>query len=161
MHRRRLRTLVLLSAVLAAAVLAAAALLSQLAPGLPSGTARPGPVATPVLEASGADWATTVRVTLTVTPGAAGPNRFTATVADFDTGSALPVDRVELAGTPLAHPDLGTGRLELAKAPDGRWLGQGRLLSLAGRWDLTTTIQRPTGGVTVPLALDVPPPTPS
>jgi copper transport protein len=146
---------------LAAAVLAAAALLSQLAPGVPAGAARPGPAATPVLEASGADWATTVRVTLTVTPGAAGPNRFTATVADFDTGTVLPADRVELTGTPLSRPDLGTARLELARAPDGRWLGQGRLLSLAGRWDLTTTIQRPTGGVTVPLALDVPPPTPS
>jgi len=146
---------------LAAAVLAAAALLSQLAPGVPTGAARPGPAATPVLEASGADWATTVRVTLTVTPGAAGPNRFTATVADFDTGTVLPADRVELTGTPLSRPDLGTARLELAEAPDGRWLGQGRLLSLAGRWDLTTTIQRATGGVTVPLALDVPPPTPS
>jgi len=146
---------------LAAAVLAAAALLSQLAPGVPAGAARPGPAATPVLEASGADWATTVRVTLTVTPGAAGPNRFTATVADFDTGTVLPADRVELTGTPLSRPDLGTARLELARAPDGRWLGQGRLLSLAGRWDLTTTIQRPTGGLTVPLALDVPPPTPS
>ena len=146
---------------LAAAVLAAAALLSQLAPGVPTDAARPGPAATPVLEASGADWATTVRVTLTVTPGAAGPNRFTATVADFDTGTVLPADRVELTGTPLSRPDLGTARLELARAPDGRWLGQGRLLSLAGRWDLTTTIQRPTGGVTVPLALDVPPPTPS
>jgi copper transport protein len=146
---------------LGAAVLAAAALLSQLAPGVPAGPARPGPSAPPVLEASGADWATTVRVTLTVTPGAAGPNRFTATVADFDTGTVLAADRVELAGTPFAHPDLGTARLELARAPDGRWLGQGRLLSLAGRWDLTTTIQRPNGGVTVPLALDVPPPTPS
>ena len=146
---------------LAAAVLAAAALLSQLAPGVPAGAARPGPAATPVLKASGADWTTTVRVTLTVTPGAAGPNRFTATVADFDTGTVLAADRVELAGTPLAHPDLGTARLELARAPDGRWRGQGRLLSLAGRWDLTTTIQRPTGGVTVVLALDVPPPTPS
>jgi copper transport protein len=146
---------------LAAAVLAAAALLSQLAPGVPAGPARPRPEAPPVLEASGADWATTVRVTLTVTPGAAGPNRFTATVADFDTGTVLAVDRVELAGTPIARPDLGTARLELARAPDGRWLGQGRLLSLAGRWGLTTTIQRPTGGVTVPLALDVPPPTPS
>jgi len=146
---------------LAAAVLAAAALLSQLAPGVPAGPARPRPAAPPVLEASGADWATTVRVTLTVTPGAAGPNRFTATVADFDTGTVLAVDRVELAGTPITRPDLGTARLELARAPDGRWLGQGRLLSLAGRWGLTTTIQRPTGGVTVPLALDVPPPTPS
>jgi copper transport protein len=146
---------------LAAGVLAAAALLSQLAPGATAGAARPGPAATPVLEASGADWATTLRVTLTVTPGAAGPNRFTATVADFDSGRAVPADRVELAGTPQARPDLGTARLELVEAPDGRWLGQGRLLSLAGRWDLTTTIQRPDGGVTVPLAVDVPAPAPS
>jgi copper transport protein len=146
---------------LAAAVLAAAALLSQLAPGPPAGAAPPGPATTPALAASGADWATTVRVTLTVSPGAAGPNRFTATVTDFDTGTVLPADRVELAGTSQSHPDLGSARLELARAADGSWLGQGRLLSLAGRWDLTTTIQRPTGGITVPLSVDVPPPAPS
>jgi copper transport protein len=147
---------------LAAAVLAAAALLSQLPPGAPDGAAvRPGRAATPVLAASGADWATTVRVTLTVTPGVAGPNRFTATVADFDTGTVLPVDRVELAGTAASHPDVGTARLELTEAADGRWSGQGRLLTLAGRWNLTTTIQRPAGGVIVPIALDVPPPAPS
>jgi hypothetical protein len=147
---------------LAAAVLAAAALLSQLPPGAPDGVAtRSERAATPVLAASGADWATTVRVTLTVTPGAAGPNRFTATVADFDTGTVLPVDRVELAGTPASHPDLGTARLELTEAADGRWSGQGRLLTLAGKWKLTTTIQRPAGGVVVPIALDVPPPAPS
>jgi copper transport protein len=146
---------------LAAAVLAAAALLSQLPPGAPDGAARPRRAATPVLAASGADWATTVRVTLTVTPGAAGPNRFTAIVADFDTGTVLPVDRVELAGTPVSHPDLGTARMELTEAADGRWSGQGRLLTLAGKWNLTTTIQRPAGGVIVPIALDVPPPAPS
>jgi copper transport protein len=146
---------------LAAGVLAAAALLSQLAPGVPAGSARPGPSVAPALEASGADWATTVRVTLTVTPGAAGPNRFTATVADFDSGSVLPAERVELTGTPESHPEVGTARLELAEAPDGRWLGQGHLLSLAGRWNLTATIQRPSGGITVPLAVDVPPPAPS
>jgi len=146
---------------LAAAVLAAAALLSQLAPGVPAGPpVRPEPV-TPVLAASGADWATTVKVTLTVTPGAAGPNRFTAVVADYDSGTVLPADRVELSGAPASHPDLGTARLELTEAGDGRWLGQGRMLSLAGRWNLTTTIQRPAGGITVPLALDVPPPAPS
>jgi copper transport protein len=149
---------------LAAAVLAAAALLSQLAPGLATGAAssgRPLPASLPALAASGADWATTVKVTLTVTPGPAGPNRFTAVVADYDSGTVLPVDRVELSGTPADHPDLGTARLELTEAADGRWLGQGRMLSLAGRWNLTTTIQRPTGGITVPLALDVPPPAPS
>ena len=96
-----------------------------------------------------------------MTPGAAGPNRFIATVADFDTGAILPADRVELTGTPASHPDLAGARLELAEAGDGRWLGQGRLLSLAGRWNLTTTIQRPTGGITVPLALEVPPPAPA
>jgi copper transport protein len=157
----RLRRSVGAELSLAAAVLAAAALLSQLAPGVPGGgshPARPGPVAAAALQATGSDWSTTIRVSLTVTPGAAGPNRFTATVADFDTGSPLPVDRVELAGTPEAHPDLGTARLELTEAPDGRWLGQGRLLSLAGRWDLTTTIQQAGGGVVVPLAVDVPPP---
>ena len=160
----RLRRSVGAELSLAAAVLAAAALLSQLAPGVPAGgsrPARPGPVAAPALQATGSDWATTIRVSLTVTPGAAGPNRFTATVADFDTGSRLPVDRVELAGTPAAHPDVGTVRLELTEAPDGRWLGQGRLLSLAGRWDLTTTIQQAGGGVVVPLAVDVPTPAPS
>src|SRR5215207_1071370 len=146
---------------LAAGVLAAAALLSQLAPGAPVGAVRPGPSIAPALETSGADWATTVRVTLTVTPGAAGPNRFSATVADFDSGSVLPAERVELTGTPESHPEVGTARLELAEAPDGRWLGQGRLLSLAGRWSLTATIQRPSGGITVPLAVDVPAPDPS
>jgi copper transport protein len=145
---------------LAAAVLAAAALLSQLAPGAPDG-ARAAPAATPVLEARGADWATTVKVTLTVTPGAAGPNRFSATVADFDTGAILPAERVELTGTPASHPDLALARLELVEAGDGRWLGQGRLLSLAGRWNLTTTVQRPTGGIIVPLTLEVPPPAPA
>jgi copper transport protein len=156
----RLRRSVGVELGLAAAVLAAAALLSQLAPGAPDG-ARAAPAATPVLEAHGADWATTVRVTLTVTPGAAGPNRFTATVADFDSGAALAADRVELTGAPASHPDLAGARLELVRAADGRWLGQGRLLSLAGRWNLTTTIQRPSGGVTVPLALEVPPPAPA
>ena len=130
-----------------------------LAPACGRATVRPEPATGPA--ASGADWATTVKVTLTVTPGAAGPNRFTAVVADFDSGTVLPADRVELSGTPASHPDLGTARLELTEAGDGRWLGQGRMLSLAGRWNLTTTIQRPTGGITVPLALDVPPPAPS
>jgi copper transport protein len=140
---------------LAAAVLLAAALLSELPPGRPA-VAGPQRVAPPVLQASGTDYTTTVRVTLIVTPGTAGPNRFTATVADYDTGSTLPAERVELAGSPAARPDLAGARLELVRDADGRWLGQGRLLSLAGRWTLTTTVQSQGGGVLVPLQLDVP-----
>jgi hypothetical protein len=115
----------------------------------------------PAVEASGSDYATTVRVTLTVSPGAAGPNRFAAAVADYDTGAPVAAGRVELTGSLAGRPDLADARLELARAADGRWLGQGRLLSVAGRWTLTTLVQRPDGGVMVPLQLDVPgPPAP-
>ena len=64
--------------------------------------------------------------------------------------AVLPADRVELTGTPASHPDLAGARLQAGQAADGRWLGQGRLLSLAGRWNLTTTIQRPAGGTASP-----------
>jgi copper transport protein len=146
---------------LGGAVLAAAALLSQLAPGAPAGRAGTGPVAAPLLTATGSDWTTTVRVTLTVTPGAAGPNRFAVTVADFDTGATLPADRVQLSGLPVSRPDLATASLELVEDGDGRWLGNGRLLSMAGAWRLQTTVQSATGGVTVPLELTVPPAAPT
>ena len=73
---------------LAAAVLAAAALLSQLAPGVPAGGAA-GPSGPPVLEATGGDWATTVKVSLSVTP-APPAQPVHAVVADFDSGTVLP-----------------------------------------------------------------------
>jgi copper transport protein len=146
---------------LGGAVLAAAALLSQLAPGAPAVGSSMGPPAAPLLRATGTDWTTTVRVTLTVTPGAAGPNRFAVTVADFDTGATLPADRVELSGLPLSRPDLAMASLELVEGADGRWLGKGRLLSMAGAWRLQTTVQSAAGGVTVPLELTVPPAAPT
>jgi copper transport protein len=144
----------------AVAVLLAGALLAELPPA--AGT-RPARAAGhgPAVEASGSDYATSVRVTLTVSPGAAGPNRFAAAVADYDTGAPVAAGRVELTGSLAGRPDLADARLELARAADGRWLGQGRLLSVAGRWTLTTLVQRPDGGVMVPLQLDVPgPPAP-
>ena len=74
---------------LAAGVLAAAALLSQLAPG--AGRGGPAPAGGhAVLAASGADWATTVKVTLTVTPGAAGP---TGSRPSWPTSTAAPPSR--------------------------------------------------------------------
>jgi copper transport protein len=144
---------------LAAGVLLAAALLSELPPGATTrGAAAVGQpaAAPPVLQVTGSDYATTVRVTLTVSPGAAGPNRFAAAVADYDTGDPLPARRVELTGTPVARPDVATARLELAKGADGRWQGKGPLLSIGGRWSLTTIVEAAGGGVTVPLQLDVP-----
>ena len=142
---------------LAAGVLLAAALLSELPPGATSvaAAARP-PAQRQLLRATGTDYATSVRVTLTVSPGAAGPNSFAAAVSDYDTGTPLPVERVELTGTPMARPDLASARLKLVKGADGSWQGKGQLLSIGGRWSLVTIVEAAGGGVTVPLELDVP-----
>jgi copper transport protein len=143
---------------LAAGVLLAAALLSELPPGA-SGAAAAArrPAAPPMaLQATGSDYATSVRVTLTVSPGAAGPNSFQAAVSDYDSGDPLPARRVELTGTPVAQPGLASARLKLAKAADGSWQGKGPLLSIGGRWSLVTIVEAAGGGVSVPLQLDVP-----
>jgi copper transport protein len=143
---------------LAAGVLLAAALLSELPPGA-SGAAAAGrrPAAAPMaLTATGNDYATSVRVTLTVSPGAAGPNSFQAAISDYDTGDPLPVRRVELTGTPEARPGLASARLKLVKGADGSWQGKGPLLSIGGRWNLVTIVEAGGGGVSVPLELDVP-----
>jgi copper transport protein len=144
---------------LAAGVLLAAALLSELPPGATVREAAAGqrPAAPPMaLRATGNDYGTSVRVTLTVSPGAAGPNSFQAAVSDYDTGNPLPVERVELTGTPMAQPDLASARLRLVKGADGSWQGKGRLLSIGGHWSLVTIVESAGGGVTVPLELDVP-----
>jgi copper transport protein len=143
---------------LAAGVLLAAALLSELPPGA-GGAAAAGrrPAAAPMaLTATGNDYATSVRVTLTVSPGAAGPNSFQAAISDYDSGDPLPVRRVELTGTPAAEPGLASARLKLVKEADGSWQGKGPLLSIGGRWNLVTIVEAAGGGVSVPLELDVP-----
>jgi copper transport protein len=153
----RLRSSVRGELWLAAGVLLAAALLSELPPGAGgAAAASQRPAAPPTaLTATGNDYATSVRVTLTVSPGAAGPNSFQAAVSDYDTGNPLPVRRVELTGTPTAKPDLASARLKLVRRPDGSWQGTGPLLSIGGRWKLVTIVEAAAGGVSVPLELDV------
>jgi hypothetical protein len=107
------------------------------------------------LQASGTDYTTTVRVTLQVTPGAAGPNRFLARVADYDTGAPLQARRVRISCSLPARPELGTTELDLEPGADGRWHGQGAVLSIAGHWSVTTLVEGASGGVTVPLQLQV------
>jgi copper transport protein len=158
-HRRaaaRLRRNVRGELWLAAGALLAAALLSALPPGV-TRTAAAGrqPAAPPALQATGGDRAATVRVTLTVSPGAAGPNRFAAAVADYHSGRPLRARRVELTATPVARPGLAAPRLKLVEEAEGRWRGEGPLLSAAGRWSLVAVVEAAGGGVAVPLQLDV------
>jgi hypothetical protein len=133
-----------------AVVLAVAGLLTGLAPpSLTGGTASPMPVVT----ATASDYATTVRVHLEVTQGDPGPNRFVAWITDYDTGRPIAADRVTLRFTAPERPDIGASTLELRRAADGTYQGQGTNISLEGPWLVTAVIERQRTAVEVPLAV--------
>jgi hypothetical protein len=148
--RRNLRGEVLL----AAGVLAVTAVLSQLPPGkfvVEQTAARPP--APPSLQVEGSDFATSVRIALTVSPGTPGPNSFTAKVTDYDTGEGWPAGRVALRFTLRGRPEIGASTLELTRAADGLWRGQGSQLSIAGSWVVVGLVEGSGPAVTVPMEL--------
>jgi hypothetical protein len=140
---------------LAAGVLAVTAVLSQLPPGrfvVERAAARPA--APPAVQVEGNDFATSVRLALTVSPGTAGPNTFTARVTDYDNGAAWPATRVRLRFTPRDKPELGAAALDLADTGNGLWRGQGSALSIEGRWAVVALVEGSGPAVTVPLELE-------
>jgi nitrogen fixation protein FixH/uncharacterized membrane protein len=143
-------TVVRTEAVLALGILVLTGVLTGLPPqgtGVSAAPSRPANVVV-----SGSDFATTMKVRLTVTPGTVGQNTFRVDVQDFDTGAPLPADRVSLRFQPLADPSVGASTLELAKSGTG-WQATGTQLALAGPWRVTVLVQQPTGGTEIPLEL--------
>jgi copper transport protein len=139
----------------AAVVLAVAGVLTGLAPpSLIGGAARPVPAVT----ATASDYATTLRVHLEVTPGSPGPNRFVARITDYDTGRPIAADRVTLRFTAPERPDIGASTLDLKRAADGTYQGQGTNISLDGPWLVIAVIERQRTAVEVPLAVTTPTP---
>jgi copper transport protein len=142
--------------VLAACILAITAVLSQLPPGtFVVQQAAAKPPAPPSLQAEGSDFSTSVRIALTVSPGTPGPNNFTAKVTDYDSGEDWPATRVALRFTPRERPELGASSLELARAGDGSWRGQGSQLSIAGSWVVVGLVEGSEPSVTVPMELEI------
>jgi copper transport protein len=141
--------------VLAACVLAVTAVLSQLPPGkfvVQQASAKPA--AATGLRVEGSDFATSVRIALSVAPGTPGPNTFTAKVTDYDSGEDWPATRVALRFTSRSQPDVGTSTLELAKGGDGLWRGQGSQLSIAGSWAVVGLVEGSGPAVTVLMTLE-------
>jgi copper transport protein len=139
---------------LVAGVLAAAAVLSSLPPA--NQVNQQGPVATRVaqpLVVTGNDFATTVKVRLTVTPGTVGPNTFEARVTDYDTGQPVDARGMELRFSMPGRPDLGTPTLDLKQAGSGLWTGRGTVISQVGTWDVSVVVQLATTATEVPLKL--------
>jgi copper transport protein len=105
------------------------------------------------IDASGADFGTTVRARLTAASDGPGPNRFTVEVHDYDSDEPVRADRVSLRFTPLDDPGVTATSLPLTRSDDGSYAGAGPNLSFAGRWRVGVMIER--GGNSVEVPLDV------
>jgi copper transport protein len=138
---------------LAVGIFGVTGVLTQLPPAVQLAAAR-GPAPAQQLVVRGSDFATSVRVRLVISPGTVGPNRFEASIADYDTGRPIHADRVSLQFRLPSQPDLGTPSLPLARAAEGAWSGTGTTLSFPGTWDVSVLIQRSAGSTVVPLQVE-------
>jgi hypothetical protein len=132
----------------AGVVLAAAALLGALPP----------PAATrvvPAISATGVDFATTVRVALSALSDQPGPNRFIASVLDYDSKEPVRAERVGLRFTPLDDPGVPATSLPLTVQEDGTYAGAGANLAFDGRWRVAVLIERSKGSAEVPLDVSI------
>ena len=88
--------------------------------------ARPAQAAAPAsVTVEGSDFATTVHVMLTVTPGAPGPNGYDVHVVDFDSGEPVAADAVSLRFEAVGRADLEASQVDLMLDPDGHWMDDG------------------------------------
>jgi copper transport protein len=145
------------------AVLVTTAILSGLAPAKTAAAVKSGAAAGlpgASVSVSGSDYATSVRVALTLTPGTAGSNEYTVRVDDYDTGAPLTtVTSVSLDCSLPAQPSLNGETIRLKRGPGGTWTGSGLDFAVAGRWQVVVSVQERSGGTTVPLEVTVRPAT--
>jgi nitrogen fixation protein FixH len=98
---------------------------------------------------TGADFATTTRVRLAISPGTVGPNTFVADITDYDSGEPVDARRVSLTFDLPDQPDVRS-TLPLESA-DGSWRGQGTALAQPGTWSVTVLVEGSGSSVEVPL----------
>lgn len=147
-----LRRTVRAEVVVGAGVLLAAAVLTGLPPS--SSVAAADKLKQPAsVTVTGSDYATSVRVRLVVTPGSAGPNRFDATVLDYDSRKPVPAQTVTLRFQLADRVDVGAATLDLKREPDSHWRGSSSALSIDGRWTVTGLVQMATDAIEVPMEL--------
>jgi copper transport protein len=120
------------------------------------GTLAPPAAASPAaaIEVSGTDFGTTVRATLLVTSDQPGPNRFTVTIEDYDTGDRIDANRVRLRFTPIDDPGVSPTLLDLTTAPNGGFAGAGTNLAFSGRWRINVLVERSNNSVDVPVDVE-------
>jgi copper transport protein len=171
-HEALLRRVVAIEMVVALGIFGLTATLTSLNPD-PSSAYRERPVS-PSIMASGADFATTTRVTLTATPGIAGPNTFVASIVDYDDRTPLDADEVTVLFSAIGRPEIEPSSLTLqpgrpgaqsepSGTPEGggaahtsghaAWTASGTQLSLAGAWEVVVQVRSGARTTEVPLVL--------
>jgi copper transport protein len=108
----------------------------------------------PILRAAGVDFGTTVRVRLTTTSNQPGPNRFTVSAEDYDSGAPVRDARVGLRFTPLDDPGVAPTSLPLQAGARDTYTGSGANLAFDGRWRIGVIVQRGGSSVEVPLEVE-------
>jgi putative copper export protein/methionine-rich copper-binding protein CopC len=126
--------------VVGAAVVLVAATLVNVAPPVASSVAATS-IHTSRLVVTGSDFATTVKVQLTVSPGSAGFNNFNVRVTGYDTGATVHAGSVQLEFTQPLRPQLAESTLTLHRQPDGSFAARGGNLSIAGIWEVAVIIE--------------------
>jgi copper transport protein len=133
---------------LAVAVFASTALLTGFPP---QPNTEPAHAAKPLV-VHGSDFATTTRVTLTITPGTVGPNTFVAHVTDYDTGEPVVARAVSLTFDLPSQPQVSS-TLDMRHTARGTWEAKGTALAQNGTWSVTVLVEDPQSSVEIPLSV--------
>jgi copper transport protein len=115
------------------------------------------PKAPPATVLEQSDYATTIKVKLTIAPGYVGANTFTTAVTDYDTGQPEQVNGVQLRFAIGGRTDVPSSTLSLSSTPKGDWSAQGTNLSVVGVWTVTAVVTKAAGGVDVPFRVQAAP----
>ncbi len=158
---RTLQRMVSTELVVGLGALTVAAALVNIAPPAEYAAAAAQAQQAAAVVVSGSDFATTVKVQLTVTPGTGGFNRFDLRVTDYDTGANIAADSVVLQFTQPLRPQLGTSTLTLKRQGDGTYSASGGNVSIDGIWEVAATIQHGQQSAEVHLQLVTGGPAPS
>jgi putative copper export protein len=137
---RGLRLIGSTEVVIGATVVLVAATLVNVAPPVASAASAEVTQAGRLVVA-GSDFATTVRVRLTVSPGTTGFNNFNLRVTDYDTGATVRASSVLLQFTQPLRPQLGESTLTLMRQSDGSFAARGGNLSISGIWEVAVVIE--------------------
>ena len=141
-------------------ILLVAAILVSLAPPSEVSAAQAGAPASAStgqspLIVSAADYATTVRLRLEISPGLVGLDAFRATLTDYDTGQPIEAGALQLRFTLPSRPGLGASTLALKRIATGVFTGSGANLSLDGTWLVAALVTEPATSVEVDMSVSV------